>query len=155
MRVSKKTLRRLIREMVDDTFQSHTDDPAIGDLVVNVNPKCTHKGSEGIVLGINELPEESGKTASYMCTNDGPTWETGEILEKTLDQLSPLEDETKQSGEGSMARGQLARSQEVAGMLKDMITDDSDLEEWVESKITKSHDFLTTVLDYMKGKAAK
>jgi phage pi2 protein 07 len=55
-------------------------------------------------------------------------------------------------GEGSMARGQLARSAEVADMLKDMISDDSDLEEWVESKITKATDYLTTVLDYMKGK---
>ena len=58
----------------------------------------------------------------------------------------------KKHGEGSMARGQLARSAEVASMLKDMISDDSDLEEWVESKITKATDYLTTILDYMKGK---
>ena len=56
-------------------------------------------------------------------------------------------------GEGSMARGQLARTAEQAIMILNMITDDTDLEEWVESKITKSQDYLSSVLNYMKGKA--
>jgi hypothetical protein len=36
-------------------------------------------------------------------------------------------------------------------MLQDMIEDESDLEEWVESKITKSQDYLSSVLNYMRG----
>ena len=56
-------------------------------------------------------------------------------------------------GEGSMARGQLARTAEQAIMILNMISDDTDLEEWVESKITKSQDYLSSVLNYMKGKA--
>jgi len=54
-------------------------------------------------------------------------------------------------GEGSMARSQLGRTAEVAVMLQNMIDDDSDLEEWVESKITKSQDYLSSVLNYMRG----
>ncbi len=54
-------------------------------------------------------------------------------------------------GEGSMARSQLARTAELAAMLGDMITDESNLEEWVESKITKAQDYLTTVMNYMRG----
>ena len=54
-------------------------------------------------------------------------------------------------GEGSMARSQLGRTAEVALMLQDMIGDDTDLEEWVESKITKSQDYLSSVLNYMRG----
>jgi len=54
-------------------------------------------------------------------------------------------------GEGSMARGQLGRTVEMAAMIQEMINDDSDLEEWVESKITKAHDYLSTVLNYMRG----
>lgn len=54
-------------------------------------------------------------------------------------------------GEGSMARSQLGRTVELAAMIQGMITDDSDLEEWVESKITKAHDYLSTVLNYMRG----
>ena len=54
-------------------------------------------------------------------------------------------------GEGSMARSQLGRTAEVALMLQDMIGDDTNLEEWVESKITKSQDYLSSVLNYMRG----
>ena len=50
-----------------------------------------------------------------------------------------------------MARSQLGRTAEIATMLQDMITDESNLEEWVESKITKAQDYLTAVLNYMRG----
>lgn len=68
--------------------------------------------------------------------------------------MIPVEMEEVPEGEreeGSMARNQLARLLQVSEMLHGMIHDDDDLEEWVESKITKAHDYLTTVLDYMKG----
>ena len=54
-------------------------------------------------------------------------------------------------GEGRMARGQLGRIEELAGMIQNMVQDDSDLEEWVESKITKAQDYLSSVLNYMRG----
>jgi hypothetical protein len=56
-------------------------------------------------------------------------------------------------GEGSMARSQLARTAELAIMIKDMISDDTNLEEWVESKITKANDYLSSVINYMRGDA--
>ena len=56
-------------------------------------------------------------------------------------------------GEGSMARSQLARTAELAIMKKDMISDDTNLEEWVESKITKANDYLSSVINYMRGEA--
>ncbi len=59
-------------------------------MVINVNEKCKHKGSEGIVISIQELPRDQGKMIEYECTNQGPTWKKGEILTKTMDQLSPL-----------------------------------------------------------------
>ena len=54
-------------------------------------------------------------------------------------------------GEGSMARSQLGRTAEIAMMVQEMIDDNDDLEEWVESKITKANDYLSTVLNYMRG----
>ena len=85
-----KLLREYVRKLISElTYQSHTYEPSTGDVVVNVNPKCTHKGSVGKVLKINVLPGDSGKTASYKCLNDGPTWNSGDVLEKTLDQLAP------------------------------------------------------------------
>lgn len=56
-------------------------------------------------------------------------------------------------GEGSMARSQLARTAELALMIKNMISDDTNLEEWVESKITKANDYLSSVINYMRGEA--
>ena len=53
--------------------------------------------------------------------------------------------------EGSMARNQLGRTAEMAAMIQGMISDDTNLEEWVESKITKAHDYINTVLNYLSG----
>jgi hypothetical protein len=38
-------------------------------------------------------------------------------------------------------------------MIKNMISDDTNLEEWVESKITKANDYLSSVINYMRGEA--
>ena len=83
-------LREYIRALINETYQSHTFEPVEGDHVVNTNENCRHKGSEGIVLSVIDLPEEQGKAVEYECTNSGPTWEEGDILKKTMDQLSPL-----------------------------------------------------------------
>ncbi len=72
--------------------------------------------------------------------------ELKEIIQQEIDSLAE-----GGYGEGSMARSQLGRTAEIAVMLQDMIGDDTDLEEWVESKITKSQDYLSSVLNYMRG----
>lgn len=82
-------LRKYIRGVLQETFQSHANEPVPGDKIVNINPGCSHEGSQGVVLSIQELPDDQGKTAEYQCTNDGPTWDIGDILVKTLDQLAP------------------------------------------------------------------
>ena len=75
----------------EENFVSHSYEPLVGDEIVNNNPKCKHYGSMGIVLKINILPKENGKTATYSCSNHGPSWEKGDLLTKTLDQLMPAE----------------------------------------------------------------
>jgi hypothetical protein len=52
-----------------------------------------------------------------------------------------------------MAKSQLARTAELATMINDMIDENTNLEEWVESKITKANDYLSTVINYMRGEA--
>mgnify|MGYP001473752528 CR=1 FL=1 len=86
-------LRRYVRNVLQEIFQSHTEEPAPGDHIVNINPGCAHKGSQGVVLSVQELPDEQGKTVEYQCTNDGPTWDIGDVLVKTMDQLAPLLEE--------------------------------------------------------------
>ena len=84
-----KDLRRLIRQVLAEDYQSHTFEPIVGDVVANDNPNCMHRGSVGEVISIQPLTDEQGKTASYECLNSGESWEVGDILTKTLDQLVP------------------------------------------------------------------
>jgi hypothetical protein len=89
-RISKIELNRIIRTSLLEAYQSHHDEPFPGDFVENINPSCQHFGSMGKVLTINDLPDEAGKTATYFVVNSGKTFDEGDILEKTLDQLAPL-----------------------------------------------------------------
>ena len=54
-------------------------------------------------------------------------------------------------GEGSMAVNQLNNISQMTGELADLIDDSDDLDEWVESKITKAHDYLNTVLNHLSA----
>jgi hypothetical protein len=61
-------------------------------------------------------------------------------------------EESYMGGEGRMAQGQLKRIAELAELVASKFDDNSNLEEWVESKITKAEDYLSSVLNYMEGK---
>ena len=74
----------------------------------------------------------------------------------TKSQLKQMIKEELQEGygkEGSMAQSQLRRIAELANMIADEFDDSSNLEEWVEAKITKAQDYLSTVQNYLRGKA--
>ena len=61
----------------------------VGDIIHNVNPNCMHYGSMGIVKGLVNLPDEMGTLVKYTVTNNGDTYSPGDVLTKTMDQLSP------------------------------------------------------------------
>jgi hypothetical protein len=50
-----------------------------------------------------------------------------------------------------MAKTQLQTICRAAAELKDILKDDENLPEWVQSKITKAEDYITTSLDYLKS----
>lgn len=51
--------------------------------------------------------------------------------------------------EGKMARGQLMRMAKQAAALGNMMSDDKQLDGWVQSKLTKASDYLDSVHDYL------
>lgn len=51
--------------------------------------------------------------------------------------------------EGEMAMSQLKGIMQHAQMLHDMMEPDTDLPEWVQSKITLAYDYMQTAADYM------
>ena len=61
-----------------------------GDIIKNINPKCKHFGSQGIVKGVQDLPGV-GSVAIYTVTNTGETYKPGDSLTKTIDQLAPIQ----------------------------------------------------------------
>ena len=70
------------------------------------------------------------------------------------DEAVPFENEvTEEDGaeEIQMAMGELERIGDYADMIMDKIKVMPDLEAWVQSKITKAKDYVTTVHDYLDG----
>ncbi len=105
--------------IVEDNFVSHHDEPQVGDAIVNNNPDCKHYESEAIVVKIESLPEDKGKTATYKCTNSGDNWIEGDVLTKTMDQLIPLGDVERVVAE--LMNGLSSPSMDVEGQIKDLI----------------------------------
>jgi hypothetical protein len=72
-------------------------------------------------------------------------------LESTIRELNNKPIVEEKDYEGEMARGELMslanRAKEIAGMIKP----DSQLEAWVQSKITKAEDYINSVYDYLKN----
>jgi len=84
-----------------DNFTSHSDEPQIGEPIVNTNPGCKHYKSEGFIEDISDLPDDKGTTITYRVTNNGDTYKEGDTLTKTMDQLSPLVNEQYRGKGGS------------------------------------------------------
>jgi len=68
----------------------------VGDRVRNCNPECEHYGSTGIVIKLLDLKDPEypdnvvGKAVKYKCDCCGDSWQKGEELEKTTDQLEKI-----------------------------------------------------------------
>lgn len=64
-------------------------------------------------------------------------------------QVNEAKDEQEYGYEGDMAMNQLETIIRHATYLKDMMKPDTDLPEWVQSKITLAQDYIQTACDYM------
>jgi hypothetical protein len=69
-------------------------------------------------------------------------------LENTI-RFGTVSEEKEKDSEGQMARAQLQMIAKRAAVLAEMMNDDTQLEAWVQSKITTAEDYVTTVHDYM------
>ena len=76
---------------------------------------------------------------------------TMEHYDSITGKLKESKDAGEYDYEGAMAKTLLQTICRNAEALKDMLEDDENLPEWVQSKITKAEDYITTSLDYMKS----
>lgn len=88
--VSESMVKHTQKPIHEITLSDHFLMPDNGDMIKNVNPDCTHFGSEGEVSSVDALPDDVGHVISYEVTNDGPTYRQGDVLTKTLDQLETM-----------------------------------------------------------------
>lgn len=75
-----------------------------------------------------------------------------------LKKKQPLNNENdpgEYDSEGSMAKSQLTSILNNAKEIKEMLSDNDNLPEWVQSKITKAEDYISTCKDYLKSEKTK
>ena len=87
-------LKDLIKEtMGGELYNPQSDDATFkkGILVKDINPNCPHHNSMGAVTKV------SGKEVTYEVENVGRTYQPGDILTKTKEQLIPLNAENIKS----------------------------------------------------------
>ncbi len=104
-----------------------------------------------MIITKDKLRQIISEELEVVLTNEEAGEIFGEDVQAQLEADEDNLDEGKHKGEGTMARSQLARTGEIAHMLEKMIGDDTNLPEWVESKVTKAQDYLSSVLNYMRG----
>ena len=62
----------------------------VGDMVQNTNPSCPHHGSQGMVKKVMSMPDDIGDLIKYVVMNQGDTYQAGDVLTKTPDQLEVM-----------------------------------------------------------------
>ena len=83
MRLTKSLLKQIVKEELVNS-QGLTTDFQQDDIVKDINPDCPHFNSQGIVMKVT--PNE----VTYRVTNNGKTYEDGDELTKSTDQLVKL-----------------------------------------------------------------
>jgi hypothetical protein len=139
------------------TAQAHNK--AIGRAMRSEDKMTTTKDKSGKLVSFKyegdwkkstEKKEGSGKAANLA----GQAMQTMAKANKKfpmeeVEHIAEAKDEQEYGYEGDMALNQLATLTRCAEMIKDMLKPDTDMPEWVQSKITLATDYIQTAADYM------
>ena len=93
VKTSKEKIKAAQSQPIDDGVVQEDHEEftfGTGDIVKNINPKCKHFKSQGIVKSVDDI-EGIGKVATYTVTNSGGTYRPGMSLTKTINQLSSIQ----------------------------------------------------------------
>jgi hypothetical protein len=95
-------------------------------------------------------------TFSYLAEELGFVPE-GEVKmqQPEMAEMQPSQDPAEYDEEGSMAKSQLITIADAAAELYNMMEDETNLPEWVQSKLTLSKEYIDTVRDYLKSEMIK
>lgn len=93
------------------------------------------------------------KAIEEVAKYDYGTPESVEVMKKVTpgQDVKENDDESEYDYEGDMAKTQLRTMIDAAQELHDMLDDNENMPEWVQSKITKATDYIDSVRDYLKS----
>lgn len=96
------------------------------------------------------------KTDSYLKNRRATIGKAIAMKEDVNNAIDNMEtDQTEDDHEGSMAKADLLAIHKQAGELYNMISEDEPLEGWVQSKITKAADYISSVYNNMQYEKSK
>jgi len=126
-----------------------------GDVVMGHMKKAAKANAKGDMDG-EDRHFDNAQTAAKKTDRIGGTVGRGrsEFMRKRREwseevQIEEAKDEQEYGYEGDMALNQLATLMRCAEMIKEILKPDTDMPEWVQSKITLATDYIQTAADYM------
>jgi hypothetical protein len=130
------------------TAQAHNK--AIGRALRNEDKMTTTKDKSGKLVSFKY--EGDWKKTTKADAKKDPAGKVanmaGQAMQK-MRKVSEEKDEQEYGYEGDMAMNQLSTLIRCAEMIKDTLKPDTDLPEWVQSKITLASDYIVTAADYL------
>jgi hypothetical protein len=130
------------------TAQAHNK--AIGRALRNEDKMTTTKDKSGKLVSFKY--EGDWKKTTKADAKKDPAGKVanmaGQAMQK-MRKVSEEKDEKEYGYEGDMALNQLSTLIRCAEMIKDTLKPDTDLPEWVQSKITLASDYIVTAADYL------
>ena len=103
-----------------------------------------------IVFNLLDKRMHTGQQSAQAAPSDGETVTTEGCGDPVGPSVPvPQATHADEHGEGRMAKSQLYRTAEYASELEQMIQDGDELDAWVQAKITKASDYLSSVKHYL------
>jgi hypothetical protein len=111
-----------------------------------------HAKRKRIKAGSGEHMRKPGSKGAPSASDFKAAAESFEQNFEVLEEAVKAIDSGEYDYEGQMARTQLQTIYRNSKDLVDMLSDDENMPEWVQSKITLATDYITTVRDYLQSK---
>jgi len=112
--------------------------------------KSTKEGKE--MKTLKQIVEGTVVSSDFKVGKTGRKYKAHRVkMGRDVDMANEAKDPREYDYEGDMAKSQLRSIIANAKQVHDMLKDDTNMAEWVQSKITLAADYITTVADYMQA----
>jgi hypothetical protein len=143
----------------DPKQRDHSDydrDTRVSHNTIHHNDKIVaHAMHDTDAGGIIATHAKTGRVTHHSNIDDATKHYQKMYVSKLKEEVKDKYDEGEYDREGDMAKSDLRSIIANAQKLHDMIEDADNLPEWVQSKITKSEDYISTVANYMTSEMSE